>query len=537
MSIIQFDNLQVSANFDSLTTTPGGYVLHGPNVSVHTPYEPSGFYHHGWQSWSLAAWTTLEPQPAPKPTLLMPRSIDPIYAHHPNPNSSWVGAIEFKDGNILLLGSLGLDSHVHYRNGSLEGWYEQGELGNRFDCDWFVGYGDEGIVFNAYAQLVGQHLGTGRAITPFRVWCSWYGLYTGINERNLTTIFNDLGDLSFDVLQIDDGWQIAIGDWQANAKFPSGMKELAGKIKATGRKAGLWLAPLIVVPSSRLYRQHPDWVLQDENGLPVSATFNWGENLFALDTSHPSVLDWLSTLMKQVSAWGYEYVKLDFLYAGALPGKRHIEMPREAAYRQGLAAMRNALGENTYLLTCGAPILPSLGLCDALRIGPDVAEYWKSYRDDVLLNNPSAPGAKNAIRTSINRLWLAPLVHTDPDVVYFRSKNNNLTPAQNSMLQDLAQICNFKATSDLPNWLTGPEHKLLFDFLKHQAMVVRTGRYTFILDGQKVDFSPVMSIPTKSKGLIALISAITNWLGSQARVVRLVDKLEAVRREKMAKEL
>ena len=29
--------------------------------------------------------------------------------------------------------------------------------------------------------------------------------------------------------------------------------------------------------------------------------------------------------------------------------------------------------------------------------------------------NTATPGTRNAIRTSLNRLWLQPLVHTDPD--------------------------------------------------------------------------------------------------------------------------
>jgi alpha-galactosidase len=37
------------------------------------------------------------------------------------------------------------------------------------------------------------------------------------------------------------------------------------------------------------------------------------------------MLEWLAALMKQVRAWGFDYLKLDFLYAGALPGKRFVD--------------------------------------------------------------------------------------------------------------------------------------------------------------------------------------------------------------------
>ena len=198
--------------------------------------------------------------------------------------------------------------------------------------------------------------------------------------------------------------------------------------------------------------------------------------------------------MEKVRGWGYEYVKLDFLYAGALPGQRQGDMPREAAYRQGLKVIREALGE-AYFLTCGAPVLPSLGLCDGLRVGPDVAGYWTSHRDDDLLMNTATPGTRNAIRTTLQRLWLKPLVQTDPDVAYFRTRLNDLTSEQKQLLQDLAQIAEFKATSDVPAWLTESERAALRLFLERNPAIRKTGRNSYELDGRSVDFGVQISLP------------------------------------------
>ncbi|HEY3313573.1 MAG TPA: alpha-galactosidase, partial [Anaerolineales bacterium] len=256
MSVLEFGNVQIIAAFETQSAFPGGFILNGNNVSLQIPPGARSYYAHGWQSWSLAAWTSFKAMPAPKPALMTPMQVDPVYAKHPSPNGSWVGAVDYQDGNILLLGALGLESHVQLRAGELQGWYNttSREAAAR---EWFVGYGAESQVFDTYAQLLGQRFGMHTGKPAPRVWCSWYSLYKSIDEKKLKTIFRWLGELPFDVLQIDDGWQISIGDWQPNDRFPSGMDGMAESIRATGRRAGLWLAPLLVVPSSRTYRDHP----------------------------------------------------------------------------------------------------------------------------------------------------------------------------------------------------------------------------------------------------------------------------------------
>jgi alpha-galactosidase len=344
-----------------------------------------------------------------------------------------------------------------------------------------------------------------------------------------------LGNLPFDVLQVDDGWQVKVGDWQANDKFPSGMAALANGIKATGRKAGLWLAPLIAVESSQLFQQHPSWFIRNSTGNFVSSGFHWGEQLYALDATHPGALAWLAGLMKQVRAWGFDYLKLDFLYGAALPGVRHLDLPRETAYRNGLKIIREAMGADAYLLSCGAPILPSLGLCDAMRIGPDVAAHWESNRDAHLLCNPTTPGTKNAIRTTVNRLWLAPLLHTDPDVAYFHSEYTSLTPQQIAMLQNLARVCNFKAASDLPQWWSSAEREQVRAFLEQQPAVEQTGRYAFRLDDHEIDFSAAMDLPLMRK--LSLATPFVLWGGEQKWIIRQMNSIHQGKLEQLKKDL
>lgn len=519
---IDLNGLSLSTNTADSHPTKGGFITNASLLTVKLPSIPRLYLYSGWQSWSLTAWVEVNRPVRPmRPSSMHPMQTDPVYANETHPHGSWYGAVELPDGKVFFMGALGLDSHVMLDGQSLVGWYESGA------GEWFLASGNETEFMARYTEILSERLGPGTNKTPFRVWCSWYSLYTEIYETQLLKILSDLGPcnnakgMPFDVFQVDDGWQIGIGDWEPNLKFPSGMDGLAARIKETGRKAGLWLAPLLVVPSSSVFREHQDWLLHDERGDFVSAGVNWGESLYALDMTYPAVVEWISILMKKVRNWGYDYAKLDFLYAGALPGKRHVDMPREEAYRKGLKMIREALGD-AYFLTCGAPILPSIGLCDGMRIGPDVAEIFRSHRDDDLLMNFAAPGVRNALRTTLNRLWLQPLVHTDPDVVYFRSKNNHLSQEQKSLLQDLAQICNFKATSDIPAWLTDNEWSALNDFLMSRPEILKTGQTSFRIGTREVDFRSNISLPSLPMAFTDLLGAIIGRLANIPVVMSLV---------------
>jgi len=511
MADLYMDHNRIKA--DAIQLAEDGMLLSGTNVSIDLLALPKRFYRHGWQSWSLAAWIDPgSPAMSIRSPILSAKDEDPVYAHSPRHTCAWVGAVEQADGPIILLGALGLGGRVELDGANLRGFFEAGS------GEWFMAQGTEEQVFTAYSARLREKFcnpakeagwETRHASIP-SVWCSWYSLYGWVNERTFLKALDGLQDLPFEVVQLDDGWELAVGDWEANKKFPAGMAAMAGKIRDSGRTPGLWLAPFMVTLNSALARQHPDWLLRDQQGQPVRAGLSWNGVTYTLDSSHPEVLEWLDGLIRKVRGWGYAYLKLDFLYAGALPGVRKNDLPREAAYRQAMERIRAAAGD-AYILGCGAPILPSLGVCDGLRVGPDVAPYWINTPMSVWLNNPNHPGTHNAIRTSLGRLWLQPVIHTDPDVVFFRSRPNALTPEQKACLRDLSLLSGFKATSDLPNWLRPSERQDVLAFLAAQPRIEHTGRYRYCIDGQEVDFAALIPVPEPRKYPVGLATTLGLW--------------------------
>lgn len=249
------------------------------------------------------------------------------------------------------------------------------------------------------------------------VWCSWYQYFTTVTQSDVLENLDAMDELALpvDVVQIDDGYQREIGDWlDPSTEFPD-LSELVRQIRGRGRRAGIWVAPWLVGERSRLAGEHPDWLVRTPAGDPVTAGFNWDQVLWVLDTGHPDARAYIHTVLSRFSELGVDYFKLDFLYAGALPGVR-------ADGSDGVDSYRSLLGDiqqwfpRAYVVACGAPLLPSVGLVDAMRVSPDTAPHVQPSRGDF-----SAPGQASAMVTGRARRWQNGVWWTnDPDCLLAR---------------------------------------------------------------------------------------------------------------------
>jgi alpha-galactosidase len=211
---------------------------------------------------------------------------------------------------------------------------------------------------------------------------------------------DELG-LGFGVVQIDDGFQAAPGDWLVPSGRFASLPGLVRRIRGTGRRAGIWIAPALLGRRSQVLREHPEWAVRDPaTGEPVLAGRVVRQDCAALDFTHPGAARWLRSVMAEIREWGVDYVKADFLYAGACEGRRHDEVSGVEAYRRGLRLIRDAIGPDATLLGCGAPVLPSVGLVDAMRVGPDIAVGYEPPGGGL-----SKPSQRNAARNVAARAW------------------------------------------------------------------------------------------------------------------------------------
>jgi hypothetical protein len=265
-------------------------------------------------------------------------------------------------------------------------------------------------------------------------WCSWYHYFENIQAKdiveNLEHLTHAERGLESQVVLVDDGYQQAVGDWLTpNARFDGHPAAIAQTITQKNHTPGLWLAPFCVSAHAQLAKHHPDWLLRDATGTPINHFTHWGNQpTYALDLTHPEAIAHLRHIIHTISRiWGYRYLKLDFLYAGAIHGCRHDpSITPIQAYRNGLRLIAEAAGPSVTLSGCGAPMLASVGLVDTMRVGSDTAHHWHSKPP-----SDCEPGALNAVRGVLARHWMNGTYWiNDPDCAIVANLTNELSDAE-----------------------------------------------------------------------------------------------------------
>lgn len=378
--------------------TEVGAVRVGPRARVYT---------EGWQSWSPATWYALD-------------------ARQHRPEQGWQHTMRFRPGTALADDAFQAEGVLVVDPGDgrpTQAWLPTDPTGEvptlhaRRRADHLVVTAHGAAVRTIEAPdgasalaAVGDALAAAARVGPLRspgaVWSSWYRYFEAVTDADILrdVAAMDRLEVPVDVVQIDDGWTLGVGESLERRPAFGSLERVVDAVRASGRRAGIWLAPFLVGRDSTVAREHPDWLMGD-------AGENWGTTLAGLDLTHPGVRDHLARSFAEITRLGVDYIKLDFLYGGALPGRRHDDLTGIEAYRSGMRLIRDVVGPDPYLLGCGAPLLPSLGLVDAMRVSPD------TYHED---GQDGSVGLRGRLslegRTwQHGRLWVA-----DPDCVVAR---------------------------------------------------------------------------------------------------------------------
>jgi hypothetical protein len=238
---------------------------------------------------------------------------------------------------------------------------------------------------------------------PIVGWCSWFAFFDKVTEQDVKhtadVISEILRPFGYEYLQIDDGYQRATGLpelWlKPNDKFPSGLEALASYIKQKGLKPGIWTNASFA--QTDYAEQHKDLFVLD--GVGHVARGNWINH--PVDASVPAALDELvRPIYRGLRSMGWEYYKLDALrhlrYEGYNTFRNHFakkNVDPGDALRRYVAAVRQEIGDDRFLLACWGVRPEIIGLVDGCRLGTDGFSYaglaqYNSFNNVVWRNDP-----------------------------------------------------------------------------------------------------------------------------------------------------
>lgn len=283
---------------------------------------------------------------------------------------------------------------------------------------------DGTVMKNYYRDTLGikffHPVDKSRFALPPSGWCTWYYYYQQISEKevkqNAAWIAENLKDYGAQYVQIDDGWQ-GTGrgsnrDWTTvNDRFPSGMDGLASYIKSLNLTPGIWLAPH-GQSNEAVVKNNPGIFLLKPDGTSASETW---EGKYLVDPSNPETQRYMKDLFAKLSAWGYEYFKIDgqpVVVGEYRTKKAAMKNPSDDAnslYRQTLDSIRSAIGPDRYLLGCWGMPVEGMGIMNGSRTGGDIVLGWEN-------------GFMTAVRATMQNYYLHNVAwYADPDVMLLRS--------------------------------------------------------------------------------------------------------------------
>ncbi len=479
--ILDHVNLLMSGPTSSRNTGRPPATLSGNSTGLSTVPASTNFraFINGWQSWSPAgSYHSSDHMPQTRFKPFLQPMHHPGGGSYPGDRGHFVsdvfGVVGVPGGPAVLVGFLSqnqafgqLEITLNEDSAALHLWEDADQLllepGGTFSTDWACLFPLDMTLPDPLGDYLGLYAEVNHARVPDAVpvgWSSWYHYFQDISFdeliKNLNWVAEQNQKLPFELVQLDDGFQADVGDWYGfSESFPDGVSPAAAQISSKGLRPGIWLAPFIVKRSSRLFSDHPEWLILNRRQKPANAGFVWNSFTAGLDVSHPDVQDYVAELIQTaVEDWGFRYLKLDFLYAGVLKGMRHnIAVTRAQALTAVFRRIRDSAGPDIELLGCGCPLGTGVGIFDIMRIGADVAPDWSPaffglhfpFRKELAF-----PSARNAIRNILtrmpfhNRWWI-----NDPDCILVRSCLTRLSgPEVQSLLTMVALSAGAHIVSD-----------------------------------------------------------------------------------------
>ena len=273
---------------------------------------------------------------------------------------------------------------------------------------------------------------------PPVAWNSWDYFTRHISQPRMEQVLEAIAahpllSRTVEAVVLDDCWA-RWGDWRTPYESFPDLPGLARRIAEAGYIPGIWYSPLRVAADSRWAAENPDTILWGPNRGHYATGLTREASRWALDCTHPKVLDKIYHELSWLRSLGFRYYKTDFLQAPNTNFKRPAfhdpSMTPVEAMRRAMETIRSAIGYDSWWLACGTEIAPLAGLPDAARVGDDIHVRFSTLQ--VVVRNCAAHFWANGA------LW-----RNDPDFLIVRGRETWTSP-----FMDLADDVRGEPTGD-----------------------------------------------------------------------------------------
>ena len=178
---------------------------------------------------------------------------------------------------------------------------------------------------------------------------TWFTFDSGnkVTEANQTALMPSLAKVGVEGYWLDagwfeGGWPSGAGSWVAKKEaFTDGLKPVGDEAHRLGMKFILWFEPERITTNSRIFKEHPEWVMHPNPENPFGCLLKLGD---------PDACKWITEyLSKCISDWGVDVLRIDFNFpplpfweANDTPDRRGIS---EIRYVENLYKMWDDLRE------------------------------------------------------------------------------------------------------------------------------------------------------------------------------------------------
>lgn len=199
---------------------------------------------------------------------------------------------------------------------------QKGETLETYDCFVSVFEGDCFGALRNYSHLlekVGVVMPESEPEAFETAWCAW-GYERKFTIDEIIGTLPKVKELGFKWATLDDGFQIAEGDWDLTSeRFPNGdadMKYMVDKFHEYGLKAELWWAPLAADPGTEFLKKYPESVILDKDGKPQH--ISWWNSWYLSPVDADVIREQGELVKKFIEYYGFDGLKLDGQHMNAV---------------------------------------------------------------------------------------------------------------------------------------------------------------------------------------------------------------------------